>query len=156
MLDSGIRLLGVAFALAAIILASRWLTELTAPRPVAELPSAALTPPEPSTKTVSRLFGAAGAPSQVLEGLHLTGVFSGSKGGGFATIHTQTGDVPVFPGDEVAPGIILKQIESDRVILLSSGTQKELRLHEDNTPAAAAPPPPNSFRRRPRSQGAEE
>jgi hypothetical protein len=156
MLDAGVRLLGVAITLAAIILAGRWLTELTAPRPVAELPSAAPSPPELSTNTVSRLFGNAGAPTQALEGLHLTGVFAGSRGGGFATIHTQTGDVPAFPGDEVAPGIILKQIESDRVILLISGNQKELRLHESSSTAAAAPPPPSSFRRHERNQGAEE
>jgi hypothetical protein len=139
MFDSAARLFSVAFALAAIMLAGRWLTELTAPRPVAELPSAAMTQPEPVTKTVSRLFGSGGSvQAQALEGLHLTGVFAGSKGGGFATIHTRTGDVPVFPGDEVAPGIILKQIESNRVILLTSGTQKELQLQENNAPITAS------------------
>lgn len=138
MFDSATRLLAVAFTLAAIILAVRWLTELTAPRPVAELPSAPMTQPESSTKTVSRLFGSGSTQSQVLEGLHLTGVFAGSKGGGFATIHTRTGDVPVFPGDEVVPGVILKQIEGDRVILLTSGTQKELQLSESNAPAATS------------------
>ena len=140
MFDSAARLLAVAFTLAAIMLAGRWLTELTAPRPVAELASATMTQPESSTKTVSRLFGSGGAQSQALEGLHLTGVFAGSKGGGFATIHTRTGDVPVFPGDEVVPGVILKQIESDRVILLTSGTQKELRLRENYAPAATSTP----------------
>ena len=133
--DSAARLLAVAFTLAAIMLAGRWLTELTAPRPVAELPSATMTQPESSTKTVSRLFGSVGTQSQALEGLYLTGVYAGSKGGGFATIHTRTGDVHVFPGDEVVPGVILKQIESNRVILLNSGTQKELQLRENNAPA---------------------
>ncbi len=140
MFDSATRLLAVAFTLAAIILAGRWLTELTAPRPVAELPSAAIIQAESSTQTVSRLFGNGSAQPQALEGLHLTGVFAGSKGGGFATIHTRTGDVPFFPGDEIVPGVILKQIESDRVILLSSGTQKELQLDENNPPAAKALP----------------
>jgi type II secretory pathway component PulC len=98
-----------------------------------------MTQPEPATKTVSRLFGSGGSvQAQALEGLHLTGVFVGSRGGGFATIHTRTGDVPVFPGEEVAPGVILKQIESDRVILLTSGTEKELQLQE-NTVAGAPP-----------------
>lgn len=138
--DSAARLLAVVFTLAAIMLAGRWLTELTAPRPVAELASATMIQPESSTKTVSRLFGSGGVASQALEGLQLTGVFAGSKGGGFATIHTRTGDVPVFPGNEVVPGVILKQIESDRVILLSSGTQKELRLRENNSLSTTSTP----------------
>lgn len=139
MFDSAARLLALAFTLAAIILAGRWLTELTAPRSVAELPSAPLTQPESNTQFVSRLFGSSKeVQSQALAGLHLTGVYAGSKGGGFATIHTRAGDVAVFPGNEVVPGVILKQVESDRVILLSSGTQKELQLHEDNAPGATA------------------
>jgi hypothetical protein len=155
--DSAARVLSVAFTLAAIMLAGRWLTVLTAPRTVAELPSAAMTQPEPATKTVSRLFGSGGSvQAQALEGLHLTGVFAGSKGGGFATIHTRTGDVPVFPGDEVAPGIILKQIESNRVILLTSGVQKELQLQQNNTPAATSTPQPGPYLRRQRIQAEEE
>jgi hypothetical protein len=148
MFDTGARLLAVAFTLAGIMLAGRWLTELTAPRPVAELPSAAIAQPESNTKTVSRLFGNAGTQAPSLEGLQLTGVYAGSRGGGFATIHTRTGDVSVFPGEEVVPGVILKQMERDRVILLSSGTQKELRLRE--TSASAAPASPKSPAERPR------
>ena len=142
MFDSATRLLAVAFVLAGILLAGRWLTEISAPRPVAELPSAPMTQPDMNLATISRLFGTGSTQqSQVLEGLHLTGVFAGSRGGGFATIHTRTGDVPVFRGDEVAPGVTLNQIESDRVILLSSGTKKELRLQEDNPGDAKAPRP---------------
>jgi len=103
--DSAARLLTVAFSLAAIFLAGRWLTELTAPRPVAELPSAPMAQPVTATGTVSRLFGSGNIESQTLEGMYLTGVFAGSRGGGFATIRTRTGDVHVFPGEEVAPGL---------------------------------------------------
>ena len=134
--DFAARLLAVAFTLAAILLAGHWLTELTAPRPIAVLPSAAIAPPESSSGKIIRLFGSGIVQSQALEGLHLTGVFTGSRGGGFATIHTRTGDVPVFPGDEVVPGVILKQIEGNRVILLTSGTEKELKLRESTVPAA--------------------
>lgn len=70
--------------------------------------------------------------------MYLTGVFAGSRGGGFATIRTRTGDVHVFPGEEVAPGVILKQMERNRVILLSSGIEKELKLSESPVPPAAA------------------
>jgi Type II secretion system protein C len=124
-----------------MILAGGWLTVLTAPRSVAELPSAVMAQPESSTQTVSRLFGGGGVDalqSQAIAGLHLTGVFAGSKGGGFATIHTQRGEVPAFPGDELAPGVILNQVESDRVIILVSGIQKVLPLHENNVAADAA------------------
>jgi hypothetical protein len=126
----------VAFTLAAILLAGHWLTELTAPRPIAVLPSAAIAPPVLSSGTISRLFGSGIVQLQALEGLQLTGVFTGSRGGGFATIHTRAGDVPVFAGDEVVTGVILKQIEGNRVILLTSGTEKELKLRESTVPAA--------------------
>lgn len=139
MFDSGARLLAVAFSLAAAILAGRWVTELTAPRPVAELPSAPMAQPASNLEAISRLFGTGNSQSQALEGLRLTGVFAGSRGGGFATLHTRAGDVHMFQGDEVAPGVILKQIESDRVILLSSGMQKELRLNDGNAQAVTTP-----------------
>jgi hypothetical protein len=134
--DFAARLLAVAFTLAAILLAGHWLTELTAPRPIAVLPSAAIAPPVLSSGTISRLFGSGIVQLQALEGLQLTGVFTGSRGGGFATIHTRAGDVPVFAGDEVVTGVILKQIEGNRVILLTSGTEKELKLRESTVPAA--------------------
>jgi hypothetical protein len=154
--DSAARMLAVVFSLAAIVLAARWLTELTAPRPVAELPSATMTQPNPSARSVSRLFGSGGARSRVPEGLRLTGVYAGTRGGGFATIRTQTGDVHVFPGDEVVPGVILKQIESDRVILLTSGIQTELQLHQDNPPAATSAPQALPDRSRQRNQAVEQ
>ena len=136
--DFAARLFTVAFTLAAIILAGRWLTELTAPRPVAKLPSTAISQPVSSTGMISRLFGNGVVQSQDLEGLQLTGVFAGQRGGGFATIHTRAGDVPVFPGEEVVPGVILKQIEGDRVILLTSGIEKELKLRESTVSPAAS------------------
>jgi hypothetical protein len=138
--DSAARLLTLVFTVAAVVLAGRWLTELTAPRPVAELPSAALAQPEVGTGVISRLFASAKVESQVqaLEGLRLTGVYAGSRGGGFATIQTRSGDVAVFPGDEVAPGIVLKHIEGKRVILLAAGVEKEMMLRESPAPGASA------------------
>jgi Type II secretion system protein C len=155
MFDSAARLLSVAFAMAAIVLAGHWLTELTAPRPVAELPSSAVAPPESSVKTMSRLFGSGDNQLQALAGLRLTGVFAGARGGGFATVHTRAGDEPVFPGEEVSPGIVLKQIESDRVILLTSGTQKELRLQEASSAAATPTAEPSPYRLHQRKQAEE-
>jgi type II secretory pathway component PulC len=137
--DASVRVLGVAIAAGAIILASRWLTELTSPRPVARLASAALVQPETSIKTFDRLFGANETRPEAVEGLRLTGVFAGSKGGGFATFLTRTGAVSVFSGDEVVPGVRLKQIERDRVILLTADAKRELLLSENREPGAGTP-----------------
>jgi hypothetical protein len=137
--EASVRLLVIAIALGAIVLASRWLTDLTAPRPVARLPSAAFVQPETGIKTIGRLFGVGESRPEAVEGLRLTGVFAGSRGGGFATFHTPNGDVSVFPGDEVVPGVKLKQIERDRVILLTAESMRELPLSNAQGAAAAAP-----------------
>jgi hypothetical protein len=138
--DSAARLSTAAFTLIAVLLAGSWLSELTAPRPVAELPSTAMVQSESATGSISRLFATADVKSEDIEGLQLTGVYSGTRGGGFATITTRTGNVHVFPGDEVVPGIVLKHIERDRVILLVSGVEKELMFPETAVPAAESPP----------------
>jgi len=138
--DSAARLSTAAFTLVAVLLAGSWLSELTAPRPVAELPSTAMVQSESATGSISRLFATAEVKSEDIEGLQLTGVYSGTRGGGFATITTRTGNVHVFPGDEVVPGIVLKHIERDRVILLVSGVEKELMFPETAAPAAESPP----------------
>lgn len=138
--DASVRLLGLAIALGAILLASRWLTELTAPRPVARLPSVGLALPETGPSTIGQMFGVNETHPQAIEGLSLTGVFVGSRGGGFATFRTPKGAVSVFPGDEVVPGVKLKQIERDRVILLSADAKKELPLSTQPIAAESAPP----------------
>ena len=147
--DAAIRLLGLVLVVFAVFLASRWLTELTAPRLVAKLPSTPIALPENSLKMVGRLFGTSEARSQALDGLQLAGVFANSRGGGFATFRTRAGAISVFAGGDVAPGVRLKQIERDRVTIVSAGIQKELRLSEGgaqpSTPpgqAAVIPPQP--------------
>lgn len=130
--DAAIRVVGGLFILFALILASRWLTELTAPRPVAKLPTMSAAPTENNLKSLGKLFGVNVAQSQSLDGVQLAGVFAGSNGGGFATFQTRSGPIAVFPGDEVAPGIRLKKIERDHVIVLGGGIPRELRLRENN------------------------
>jgi hypothetical protein len=137
--DAAVRMTGIVFTVAAIILAGRWLTELTAPGPVARLPSATITQPENKLNMISRLFRAEEARPASLDGLLLTGVFAGAKGGGFATFQAPHGAVAAFPGDEVVPGVKLKQIERDRVILLTTQAQRELRLRTEDKTAAASP-----------------
>lgn len=134
--DAAIRLLSLALVLVAIFLASRWLTELTAPRPVAKLPSTPPAAQESNLKVVGKLFGVGEVRSESLDGLQLSGLFADSGGGGFATFRTRSGAVSVFTGGEIAPGVRLKQIERDRVIVLSTGIQKELLLNDGGRHAA--------------------
>lgn len=130
MFDTGVRLVGVMFMLLSVVLVSWWLTVLTAPRPLAKLPSAPTAQPENTLKMVGKLFGVGETRSISLDGLQLAGVFAGSSGGGFATFRTRSGAISVFTGGEIEPGVRLKQIEGDRVIILSAGVQRELRLSE--------------------------
>lgn len=139
MFDVAIRWLGPFLMLLAVLLAGRWLTELTAPRPVAKLPSISIAPQENSLKLVGKLFGAGEAQTQSLDGLQLAGVFANSRGGGFATFRTRSGAISVFAGGEIVPGVKLKQIEGDRVIITSAAGQKELRLSEGGAQSSTTP-----------------
>ena len=134
--DAVIRMLGTLTLVAAVVLASWWMTRLTAPRPVAKLPSTPVALSENNLILVSKLFGtgALQAQTQTLEGVKLTGIFAGAKGGGFAIFRTRAGEISAFAGDEVVPGIKLKEIQDDRVILMSGGVQNELRLRDANEP----------------------
>jgi len=141
--DTVLRFLGVAFMLVAVIWAAGWLTELTAPRPVAKLPATVMAAPDAGMKMIGRLFGVSQPRSQAVEGLKLTGIHAGSGGGGFATFRTRSGEVSVFVGDEIAPGVKLKEIRSDHVIILNTGMQLELRLREESgAPAFPGPAAP--------------
>lgn len=135
--DTLVRVIGGIFILAALLLASAWLTELTAPRRVAKLPAMPVTVSENHLKSLEKLFGASVAQSQSLDGLQLAGVFAAANGGGFATFQTRSGPIAVFPGDEVIPGIRLDKIARDHVVVLSAGVPKELHLREDKSGAAA-------------------
>jgi len=140
LLDMLARLLGLAFAVAVIILLAQWLTRLTAPRPVALMVEAApVATSDNSARSIAKLFGAGESKSEAFAGLRLTGVFAGSRGGGFATFHSRSGEQSAFPGDEVSPGVRLTKILGDRVILSSADGQKELTLRDTITPTGRAP-----------------
>lgn len=136
--EGAVRLVATVFALAALLLAGFWLTQITAPRPVARLPAADMAQSQNHPVRISQLFGVTQVSPQVTEGLLLTGVFAVSRGGGFATFYTRGGALSAFPGDEVAPGVKLEQIQGDRVLLQVAGVQKELRLTSENVPVASA------------------
>ena len=84
--------------------------------------------PDNSTMMIIRLFGVGQVRSESIEGLRLTGIYAGSRSGGFATFNSKKGAISVFVGDEIVPGVKLKTIERDRVIVLTSGAQQELQL----------------------------
>lgn len=130
--EISISLIGITFTLAAVILAAWWLTHLTAPRPVAKLPSSPMAFSDNSAMMISRLFGVAGMRTESIEGLRLTGVYAGSRGGGFATFNSKKGAISVFVGDEIVPGVVLKMMKNDRVTVLAAGAQKELQLRGDS------------------------
>ena len=136
------RVLGVVVVLAGVFLASHWLTELTAPRPVARLADTTQAAPDGGGKSITRLFSAGAVQTQAIDGLTLTGVFAGAQGGGFATFRTPKGALSVFPGEEIVAGIRLKQVQKDRVILLSAEATQEIRLNSDTGGAGAAAPIP--------------
>lgn len=141
--DIALRLLPYVFILASAILSGWWLTQLTAPRPVGRLPAMPTAPQESSLDAIVKLFGVGEARSSVDGDIQLAGIFMGSRGGGFATFHTRKGAISAFQGDEVVPGVQLKRLERDRVILLSAGMQRELPLREagGSTSAAIDVPP---------------
>lgn len=136
--DVALRLLPYAFILASAILSGWWLTQLTAPRPVGRLPAMPTAPQESGLDAVAKLFGVGEARSSVDGELELVGIFMGSRGGGFATFNTRKGAISAFQGDEVVPGVQLKRLERDRVLLLSAGTLRELPLREAGGPTAGA------------------
>lgn len=149
--EMAVRLVRAIAILGVVLLSGWWLTHLTAPRPVARMPTLPATRPDHSPKMLDKLFGSADHHAKAADGLQLVGVFSGSGGGGFATFLTPKGAMSVFVGKDVIPGVVLKRIDADRVTLVSAGVERELRLVEPGThssapvvQAAAAPPPPVS------------
>lgn len=140
--DQAARLIALAFAVAAVAMAARWLTAWTAPRPVAELAATPMLQPQAGTGAITRLFAPASVQAAAgVDALLLTGVFAGSRGGGFATIRTREGEVHVFRGDEVVPGVTVKDIAGDRVMLSVAGVEKALELASDAAVPAVPPLP---------------
>ncbi|HNQ04421.1 MAG TPA: hypothetical protein PKH69_07385 [Thiobacillaceae bacterium] len=136
--DGTIRLLGMSFTVLALVLAGHWLTQFTAPRPLARLPASHVAQPQDRASQIGLLFGRGEGRPAAAEGLLLTGVFAGTGGGGFATFQTPGGAVSAVQGNEVAPGVRLMQIKRDHVILLTTESQRELRLSARAAPSAVS------------------
>jgi len=128
MLESFLRFLQGALAVLTLVLAAWWLTQWTAPRRVAVLPTAGQELTGVATESIRRLFGGAQSSAASVEGVRLSGVFRNNEGAGFATFNTSKGAVAAFVGDEIVPGVTLKSLESGRVMVLVAGAARELRL----------------------------
>jgi type II secretory pathway component PulC len=122
--------------------------ELTAPPPPPPAPVAApvtYAPPPPPPATMQ--------PAASAGGLMLIGIFGGGPGGGAAVIAMPDGVQRTVPvGREFQPGLTLKAVGIDHVILGSPSGDQKLEFGKAGTsavpsaptPAYAAPPPAGS------------
>ena len=131
--------------LAVLLVASvtDWLLTFSARRtpaePVRVLDAAAVEPAQVTdVMPVARLFGA--SSSSEAGGIRALGVMAeGGTGRGIAVLGVEGKPAKSYrSGDLVAPGVILKEVKKDGVVISRAGVAQELRL----TKAPAVPPSP--------------
>ena len=134
----------VTVVLAVVLVASvtDWLLTFSARRtpaePVRVLDAAAVEPAQVSDMMpVAKLFGAA---SSEVGGIRALGVMAeGGSGRGIAVLGVEGKPAKSYrSGDLVAPGVILKEVKKDGVVISRAGVAQELRI----TKASAIPPSP--------------
>lgn len=132
-----------------VVQAARLIWLFAAPTPAVVAPAAVVA--RPADLTIFQRFDAffrTGGQSSLAEAsgadssqMRLYGVRSDGAGGGSAIIGLPDGrQVSVGVGEEVEPGLILKEAGSDFVTLSRGGSVSRLIFTE--TPTGAAPPPP--------------
>ncbi|MDD5366729.1 MAG: hypothetical protein PHR30_15435 [Gallionellaceae bacterium] len=135
-----VTLINWGIALAALLLASYWVSRLLSPGPVAALPSMTEAPRGASSEQeVARVFGiqAAGVDAN-LDGIVLTGVFAPHDGaGGFATFRTAKGGAGVTIGQEIIPGLRLERVAAGQAVVSSGGRERILNLPKPTLGARA-------------------
>ncbi len=143
------RLVEAALGLILLIQVGRLVWLFLAPAPAVQMAEAA--PAQPvdmgvltrfdaffRTGAASSLAGASGAEASQLR---LFGVRAGGEGGGSAIIGLADGrQLSVGVGEEVEPGLVLREVGPDFVTL--GRGQSLSRLTFTDTPTGAAPPPP--------------
>ena len=129
--------------LAVLLVASvtDWLLTFSARRtsiePVRVLDASAVEPAQVTdVMPVARLFGAASASEA--GGIRALGVMAeGGSGRGIAVLGVEGKPAKSYrSGDLVAPGVILKEVKKDGVVISRAGVAQELRI----TKAPATPP----------------
>lgn len=120
------------FVLAGVALLAYWAQILSAPRPVAALPSdpQANNVSLPADIAIGNIFNIrTGNVASSIAGLSLTGVFAAESGNsGFAAFRSNQGSLVVEVGDEVRPGLTLTRIDSQGVYLLGNGKEQRLEI----------------------------
>jgi hypothetical protein len=134
---------GVVLTVLALGLAAWWLSQLLAPRPLATLPVAAnQTRAVVGVDAALRLFDpavtVATADSSLINGVRLTGIYSGPQGRGFASFQTPAGARGVLPGQEIQSGLVLSRLHPDHVVVLAG--HQEIRLSLTPTPPSPNKP----------------
>jgi general secretion pathway protein C len=143
----------VASILLAVVLAAvvtDWALTFGARRvpkePVRVLPAGELDPQAQTADVapIARLLGGAAAADSS-GGIRALGVMAeGASGRGIALLGVEGQPTKSYrAGDTVAPGVVLKEVRKDRVVLSRSGALQEVRLQTTSaSPASAAPVKP--------------
>jgi general secretion pathway protein C len=143
-----VRLASVVLSVLLVASVTEWLLRFSARRtsaePVRVLPAAELDPRAQLTDTapIAALFGA-GAPGEA-SGIRALGVMA-EKGTGRGIAVLAVGGQPpkaYRAGQSVAPGVVLKEVRKDRVILARGGELLEVRLPAKTAPSAPPAPLP--------------
>ncbi len=143
------RIVEAVLAILLVIQAGRLVWVFAEPKPT--IVAAALPPAQPVDMSILSRFDAffrtgeqgalAGASGAEASQLRLFGVRSGGVGGGSAIIGLPDGrQVSVGVGEEVEPGLVLREVGPDFVTLARGQSLSRLAFTE--TPAGAASPPP--------------
>lgn len=146
--------LGIEVALAIVLLVqiARLVWVFLAPSPVMTTSAAPATVAAPDYSIFQRFdaFFRTGAPGALTEAtaqgssqMRLYGVRADGSGGGSAIIGLADGrQVSVGVGEEIEPGLILRSVASDHVVMARGESLSRLMFTELPMGAAAPPPPP--------------
>ncbi|MBI5889563.1 MAG: hypothetical protein HZB47_02660 [Nitrosomonadales bacterium] len=95
----------------------------------------------PQTAQAEQLFGTVSTVSlsASLNGIRPIGIFASSKNG-FAVMMTETGQIGVGLGGQVAPGVTLVETHADHVILERNGARQRVDLSKAPTASGGITP----------------
>jgi general secretion pathway protein C len=142
----------IALAIVLLIQIARLVWVFLAPSPVmtTDAPPATVAAPDYSIFQRFDAFFRTGAPGALTEAtaqgssqMRLYGVRADGSGGGSAIIGLADGrQVSVGVGEEIEPGLILRSVASDHVVMARGASLSRLMFTELPMGAAAPPPPP--------------
>ena len=143
-----VRLVSVVLAVLLVASVTEWLLRFSARRasaqPVRVLPASAtdVRLQVSDTAPIARLFGA-GTASDTSGNIRALGVMADEASGrGIAVLAVGAQPAKAYrSGQSVAPGVVLKEVRKDRVVLARAGVLQELRVPVRGAPAAPLAPP---------------